>query len=71
MREWLKNERIKNKLSMKQIAEKLDISEGYYCYIENGERQKNMDITLVAKLSSIFCIPIQQIVEFEQTFKSA
>lgn len=71
MREWLKNERIKKGWNMKQVAEKLDITESYYCYIENGERQKNMDITLVAKMSSIFNLTIQQIVELERKYKSA
>lgn len=65
MREWLRENRTGKGLTMKQMAEKLDISEGYYSYIENGERQKNMDITLVAKLSVIFSLPIQQIVELE------
>lgn len=65
MREWLKEKRINKGMTMKQMAEKLDISEGYYSYIENGERQKHMDITLVSKLSVIFSLPIQQIVELE------
>lgn len=65
MRDWLRTKRTEKGFTMKEMAKKLDISEGYYSYIENGERQKNMDITLVAKLSNIFLIPIQQIVEFE------
>lgn len=65
MRDWLRTKRTEKGFTMKEMAKKLDISEGYYSYIENGERQKNMDITLVAKLSNIFSIPIQQIVEFE------
>lgn len=65
MRDWMKEKRTEKGLTMKQTAEKLDISEAYYSYIENGERQKHMDITLVAKLSVIFSIPIQQIVELE------
>lgn len=65
MREWLKEERIKRGLKQKEMADKLDLSAEYYNYIENGQRQKNLDITLAAKISVIFCIPIQQIVEFE------
>ena len=65
MREWMKEKRTEKGLTMREAAEKLDISEAYYSYIESGERQKNMDITLVAKLSVIFSIPIQQIVELE------
>lgn len=65
MREWMKEKRTEKGLTMRETAEKLDISEAYYSYIESGERQKNMDITLVAKLSVIFSLPIQQIVELE------
>ena len=39
MRDWLKNLRIEKKLTMKELASKLGISESYYCAIENGERQ--------------------------------
>lgn len=65
MRDWLKEQREKKGLTMKEMAEKLGISEGYYSYIEAGERQKKMDITLVTKLADIFHLKIQQIVEYE------
>ena len=64
-REWLKDTRTKAGLSQADVAKELGISESYYCYIEAGERQKQMDITLCSKLSKIFSMPIQQIVEFE------
>lgn len=66
MRDWLKEQREKKGLTMKEMAEKLGISEGYYSYIEAGERQKKMDITLVSKLADIFRLKIQQIVEYER-----
>ena len=66
MRKWLKDLRTEHGYTMAQMGEKLDISEGYYSYIENGERKKKMDLTLAAKLANIFCLPIQQIVEFEE-----
>lgn len=71
MRKWLKEHREAKGLSMKEIAEKLDISESYYCSIENGHRQKNMDIALAASLSSILDIPIVVIVRYESEIKSA
>lgn len=66
MRSWLKEQREKHNMTQAQVAKKLDITEGYYSYIESGERQKKMDITLVSKLSTIFDLPIQQIVKFEE-----
>ena len=65
MREWLKNAREEKKLTMKDIAAKLHISESYYCSIENGYRQKNMDIVLAEKLGEVLEIPLKRILEYE------
>lgn len=67
MREWLYQARIEKGLTQLEVAKKLDISESYYSYIENGERLKKMDVSLASKLSVMFNIPVQQIVELEKT----
>lgn len=66
MRDWLLNARKEKKMTQHEVADKLHISETYYGYIENGDRQKKMDIALAAKLSVIFDIPIEQIIEMEK-----
>ena len=66
MRDWLREARQKAGKTMAEVADELEISESYYCLIESGDRQKRMDITLVAKLSKIFSMGIQQIVELEE-----
>ena len=66
MRDWLLNERKAKGMTQLEVAQQLGISEGYYCYIESGERQKKMDLTLAAKLSVVFGIPLGQITEMEQ-----
>ena len=53
-------------MTQKEVAEKLMVSEAYYSYIESGDRQKRMDLTLAVKLSGIFGIPIERIVELEE-----
>ena len=65
MRSWLKEKRTESGLTMAKMAEKLDITEGYYSLIEAGERQKKMDVALVIKLSAILSIPIEQIADLE------
>ena len=65
MRKWLKEKRTERNMTMKDIAEKLGISESYYCSIENGERQKKMDITLVAGLSVALEVPVSEIMKSE------
>lgn len=66
MRVWLKTAREKAGLSMAALAKILGISESYYCMVENGQRQKTMDLTLAAMLSAALQIPIEQILELEQ-----
>lgn len=67
LRDWLKKLREERGLTQKQVAEQLNISESYYSYIEAGDRQKMMDISLARKISKIFGISIEQIVENENS----
>ena len=71
MRDWLREARQKKGMTMKQLADELHISESYYCSIENGNRQRDMDISLVCKISDALKIPIKQILRFEQATRLA
>lgn len=66
MRDWLLNARKDKGWTQLEVANKLNISEAYFSYIENGTRQKKMDISLAAKLSVVFDIPVEKIVEMEE-----
>ena len=65
MRKWLQQAREDNNLTQQQVAEAIHVSESYYSFIESGKRQKKMDVALAAKLSVVFNIPVEQIVELE------
>ena len=65
VRDYLKRLREQNGLTMNEIAEKLGVSKQYYFMIENGERQKSMDITLVIKLCDIFQVTPETILSYE------
>lgn len=67
LRNWLKQLREERGMTQKQVAEQLNISESYYSYIEAGDRQKMMDISLAREISKIFGISIEQIVENENS----
>ena len=71
MREWLKKCREAKGYTMKEMSQKLDISECYYCAIENGSRQKKMDIVFASALASVLNIPIAEIVRYESELKIA
>ena len=66
MREWLKSARKRSGMTITEMAGELGISRSYYAYIESGKRKKRLDTTFCVKLAKIFCLPVQQIVEFEE-----
>lgn len=50
---------------MGRMAELLGISESYYCLIENGKRQKRIDIFLLSRLSDVLEKPIIELIKLE------
>lgn len=66
MREWLKTARKAKGMTMKDVAEKLGISESYYSQIESGERMQKMDLPVASALSTAVGIPLYQIIEQER-----
>ncbi len=69
MRYYLVNLRKAKNFTQKQLSEKLDISESYYNQIENGERKKRMDITLISRLSKVLGISVSKLIEYEESLK--
>lgn len=66
MREYLKRLRTERNMTMQDVADAFGISRQYYEMIESGERQKKMDFTFITKISTLFCITLEQIAKFEQ-----
>lgn len=65
MRNYLVSLRKEKNFTQKQVADKLDISESYYNQIENGERQKRMDITIIDRLAKALNISVGDIIRYE------
>lgn len=65
MREYLVTLRKEKGLTQKQLSQKLGISESYYNQIENGERQKRMDITIIDRISLALDVPVSTLIKFE------
>lgn len=66
MREYLRQLRQNAGMTMAEVSERFGISRQYYEMIESGERQRKMDITLIAKISAVFGVPMEKIVQLEQ-----
>ncbi len=71
MRKWLKELREHEKLSQTAVAKQLGITQHYYSMIENGERQKDLDLSIVMKLSELFGVTVEWIAEQEKKHKVA
>ena len=65
MRKWLKQSREECKLSQQDMADKLRISLSYYNMIENGERQKKIDLNILSKLARALNISIDELIQYE------
>ena len=66
MRSWMETARKSCGLTMKAAATKIGISESYYSMIERGERQQKLDIALAVKMSGVFGISLEYIVNQEE-----
>lgn len=66
MRDWLKTMRCKSNYTQQLIAKKLGITQQYYNLIECNERQKELSISFAVKLSKIFNVSVEWIIEQEK-----
>lgn len=65
MRNWLREAREAKGMTMAEMAQKIEVSEGYYCLVERGKRQQKMDVTLLARISFALGIPLENAVSLE------
>lgn len=70
MRTWLKDKREELGFTQQQIAEKLGLSQQYYSLIEAGNRQQEINLPLVLKLSNLLNVSVDFIVQMETQNKS-
>lgn len=66
MREWLKEARLARKLTQKQMADAVGVTEAYYSLIESGDRQKKIDLTLALRLGTALGLSIAEVAKLEE-----
>lgn len=69
MREYLVKLRKQYDLSQQDVADYVGISRQYYNAIENGVRQKKMDVTLITKFADLFKTSLQKICDAESEWQ--
>jgi len=71
VREYLKKMRSQSGKSQQNVADETGLSQQYYAFIENGERQKDMSLSVLKKLAAVFEVPVEQIMELETEYQQA
>lgn len=69
LKEYLKTLRKESGKTQLEIAKKLDVSESYYSLIETGERQADMSLSVMKKLSEAFDVPLEFIIDEEMKLR--
>lgn len=67
-REYLIEMRTQKGLTQRDISEQLGISESYYNLIENGIRQRNMNVATLCGLAKALQVSIPMLVDKEMNF---
>ena len=71
MRDYLVDLREQRNETQQDVAGAIGVSRQYYSMIEDGSRQKRMDIALVGLLANHFGVPMTEIIEKEQENQKA
>lgn len=66
MRNWMKSKREERGLTLKQVGDAMGISESYYKLIEDGARQRTLDLTTAEKIGKLFGLSLPQIAALEE-----
>ena len=69
MRTWLKKRRVEAGLSCKEMASKIGVTESYFYMLEEGIRQKKMDIGTALKLAKALDAEWQSVFEEEMRYE--
>ena len=70
MRKYLQALREERQVSQTKLAHAAGVKPNYYCMIENGERQQDMNLTIIEKLATAFGVPMQTIIDAESAYRA-
>lgn len=70
MRDWLVDLRKGLGLTLREMGEKIGVSESYYLMIEQGKRQRAMDITLISRIAAVSKKSEAKILKLEKEYLS-
>ena len=68
---YIKELRIHKKLTQCAVSDRIGISQQMYSAIEHGERQRDISLDLLIKLSEVFGEPLDKLIEAERDYKAS
>jgi transcriptional regulator with XRE-family HTH domain len=71
LRAWLKELRLSKKLTQEELSSKLGIAQTLYSKIENGDRQKDMNLSIASAIASTFKISLKRVNEYEKLWRES
>ena len=69
MRGYLKKFRLQKDKTQQYVADCAGITRQYYQMVENGERQQDISLGLLQKLSSALEVPLDDLIQAENQYK--
>ena len=68
MREYLLGARKRTKQTLRQVAEKMSLTEQAYSHIEKGIRQTDMTLSTMVRLAAAYNMTPEEIMHLEQDY---
>ncbi|MDL2327506.1 helix-turn-helix transcriptional regulator [Ruminococcaceae bacterium OttesenSCG-928-A11] len=69
MRQYLLDLRENRKMSQQDVAQLAGITQAYYCFIEQGKRQRAMSMATLQKLAMAFSLQPSDIFQMETEYQ--
>jgi transcriptional regulator with XRE-family HTH domain len=71
LREYLKELRYEKSKTQQDVADFAGITRQYYQMVENGERQQDISLGLLQKLSAALDVPLDELIRSENEYKQS
>ena len=71
MRNWLISLRNEKGLPQGAVSKKLNVSQAFYCRVEQGKKVHNMTYLMMEKLATALEVPVQTIIDAEKEYAAS
>lgn len=69
MRKYLEKLRDNSEMTQQVVADAVGVSRQYYCFIEAGKRQADMNSSIICKLADVFGVTVAEFFDMEMAYQ--